>query len=194
MLDCWQSMDVNYVVKLASAIEEYQPRWIEEVAMPDRIDSYRKIREKVNIPVSGAEHEYTRWGFKRFMDAEALDHHPTDLNWAGGLSEVLKISAMATAYDLITIAHQGVTPSAWHGPQPITNPPPYVEMLLKHAALAYHIDKNNCPILNDGNLTVSDEPGFGYEIDNDKVEAEPKSPSDIGAPFSLLQDEVKEGA
>ena len=70
MLDCWQSMDVNYVVKLASYIEEYQPRWIEEVAMPDRIDSYRKIREKVNIPVSGAEHEYTRWGF----------------NWAGGLS------------------------------------------------------------------------------------------------------------
>ena len=94
MLDCWQSMDVNYVVKLASYIEEYQPRWIEEVAMPDRIDSYRKIREKINIPVSGAEHEYTRWGFKRFLDAEALDIIQPDLNWAGGLSETLKISAI----------------------------------------------------------------------------------------------------
>ena len=45
-------------------------------------------------------------------------------------------------------------------------------MLLKHAALAYHFDKNNGPILNNGNLTVSDEPGFGYEIDQAKVEAE----------------------
>ena len=33
-------MDVNYVVKLASAIEDCAPRWLEEVAMPDRIDSY----------------------------------------------------------------------------------------------------------------------------------------------------------
>ena len=119
MLDCWQSMDVNYAIKLATAIEEYAPRWLEEVAMPDRIDSYRKVREKTSIPISGAEHEYTRWGFKRFMDAEAVDIIQPDLNWAGGLSEVLKISAMATAYDLITIAHQGVSPvgMAWSAAQ-----------------------------------------------------------------------------
>ena len=173
MLDCWQSMDVNYVVKLAAAIEEFSPRWIEEVAMPDRIDSYRKIRDKTNIPISGAEHEYTRWGFKRFMDAEALDIIQPDLNWAGGLSEVLKISAMATAYDLITIAHQGVSPvgMAWSAAQsPIHTP--YVEMLLKHAKLAYWFDANSGPILNDGMLTVSDEPGFGYVIDESKIESE----------------------
>ena len=167
-------MDVNYVVKLASYIEEYQPRWIEEVAMPDRIDSYRKIREKINIPVSGAEHEYTRWGFKRFMDAEALDIIQPDLNWAGGLSEVLKISAMATAYDLITIAHQGVTPvgMAWSAAQsPIHTP------LRRDATQTCRRSRTTStrtadPILNDGNLTVSDEPGFGYEIDEDKVEGE----------------------
>ena len=90
MLDCWQAMDVNYVVKLAAAIENCAPRWLEEVAMPDRIDSYRKIREKTNIPISGAEHEYTRWGFKRFIDAEALDILQPDIYWAGGISETLK--------------------------------------------------------------------------------------------------------
>ena len=173
MLDCWQSMDVNYVVKLADSIKEYSPRWLEEVAMPDRIDSYRKIRDKTNIPISGAEHEYTRWGFKRFMDAEAVDIIQPDLNWAGGLSEVLKISAMATAYDLITIAHQGVSPvgMAWSAVQsPIHTP--YVEMLLKHTALGYFFDKNNGPIVNNGMLTVSDQPGFGYEIDPRKIDSE----------------------
>ena len=44
MLDCWQSMDVNYLLKLTKYIEEFNPRWLEEVAMPDRIDSYRKIK------------------------------------------------------------------------------------------------------------------------------------------------------
>ena len=113
MLDCWQSMDVNYVTRLAEHIAEYRPRWLEEVAMPDRIDSYRKIREKTNIPIAGAEHEYTRWGFKRFLDAEALDIIQPDLNWSGGLSEVLKIAALATSYDVITICHQGYRRPAW---------------------------------------------------------------------------------
>ena len=49
---------------------------------------------------------------------------------------------------------------------------PYVEKLLKHAALGYHFDKDNGPILNNGNLTASDESGFGYEIDEAKVEEE----------------------
>ncbi len=54
MLDCWQSMDLNYVVKLAERIEEYEPRWLEEPAMPDRIDTYRQIRQSINIPVSSS--------------------------------------------------------------------------------------------------------------------------------------------
>ena len=65
MLDCWQSWDLNYAMKVTSRIEEYKPRWLEEVAMPDRIDTYRQLRQRTSIPLSGAEHVYTRWGFKR---------------------------------------------------------------------------------------------------------------------------------
>jgi len=173
MLDCWQSMDVNYVVRLAEAIEDLHPRWLEEVAMPDRIDSYRKIRESTNIPISGAEHEYTRWGFKRFMDAEAVDIIQPDLNWAGGLSEVIKITALATSHDLITICHQGVSPPgmAWSSAQsPIHTP--YVEMLVKHAAMLYYFDANGGPNFSNGELTVSEHPGLGFDIDESKVESE----------------------
>ena len=69
MFDCWQSMDVSYVSELAARIAHYRPRWLEEVAMPDRIDSYRLLRDRLGIPLAGAEHEYTRWGFRRFVDA-----------------------------------------------------------------------------------------------------------------------------
>ena len=94
MLDCWQSFDPIYAVELAERIAEYRPRWLEECVMPDRIDSYRRVKERTQIPLSGAEHEYTRWGFKRFIDAEALDVLQPDIYWAGGLSETLKIAAV----------------------------------------------------------------------------------------------------
>ena len=172
MFDAWQSWDYSYAIKMIDRIEEYEPRWLEEVGMADRIDTYRKVKESTTIPISGVEHEYTRWGFKRWMDAEAVDIIQPDVNWCGGLSELLKIAALATSYDLTTIAHQGVTPAgmAFSSTQsPIHTP--YVEMLVKHAALAYHFLQAG-PNFEDGMLTVSDDPGFGYVIDEEKVESE----------------------
>ena len=172
MFDAWQSWDYSYAIKMIDRIEEYEPRWLEEVGMADRIDTYRKVKESSTIPISGVDHEYTRWGFKRWMDAEAVDIIQPDVNWCGGLSELLKIAALATSYDLTTIAHQGVTPAgmAFSSAQsPIHTP--YVEMLVKHAALAYHFLQAG-PNFEDGMLTVSDDPGFGYVIDEEKVESE----------------------
>ena len=172
MLDCWQAMDVNYVVKLAAAIEEYEPRWLEEVAMPDRIDSYRKIRERTNIPISGAEHEYTRWGFKRFIDAEALDILQPDIYWAGGMSETLKIMACATAADLITIPHGHSSPAGIH--VSVTQSPihtPYQEFLIKWNQVHQHFLAN--PITpQDGMIGTPTTHGVGMDLDSDKIERE----------------------
>ena len=140
--------------------------------MPDRIDTYRKIREKTNIPLSGAEHEYTRWGFKRFIDEEALDIIQPDLGWAGGISEVLKIAAYASTYDLITIPHQGASPAglAFSAAQsPIHTP--YVEMLIKFTQLNYFFLKDAVNEKN-GMVRPSDEPGLGTELDPAKIEKE----------------------
>ena len=172
MLDCWQAWDANYTIRVAEQIEEYHPRWLEECAMPDRIDTYRRIREKTNIPLSGAEHEYTRWGFKRFIDAGALDIIQPDLSWAGGISEVLKIAAYASTYDLITIPHQGVTPAgmAFSASQsPIHTP--YVEMLIKFTQLGYFFAKESVNEKN-GMVRPSGNPGLGVELDPAKIEKE----------------------
>ena len=82
--------------------------------MPDRIDSYARLKARTRIPLSGAEHEYTRWGFKRFVDQAALDILQPDIYWCGGLSETLKITALATTHDLIVIPHGHSTPIGIH--------------------------------------------------------------------------------
>ena len=57
------------------------------------------------MPISGGEHEYTRWGLKQLMDAEAVDVLQPDIYWCGGITETLKICALASAYDLPVIPH-----------------------------------------------------------------------------------------
>ena len=172
MLDCWQSMDVNYVIKLAEAIEDTHPRWLEEVAMPDRIDSYRKIREATNIPLSGAEHHYTRWGMKEFIGAEALDILQPDIYWAGGMSEVLKIAALATAADLITIPHGHSTNAGIHfsvSQSPIHTP--YQEYLIKWNTIHQHFLKDAVTPEN-GMIALPTTIGMGMDLDPDKIERE----------------------
>ena len=172
MLDCWQSMEPSYVIELAERIAEYRPRWLEEVVMPDRIDSYRRVKERTQIPLAGAEHEYTRWGFKRFIDAEALDVLQPDIYWCGGLSETLKIAALATTHDLITIPHGHSTPAGIHFS--LTQSPihtPYQEYLVKWNAIHQHFLANKVMPVR-GEIHAPTLPGIGMDLDPAKIEEE----------------------
>ena len=169
MFDCWQAMDVPYVVKLAEQIAPYQPRWLEECVMPDRLDSYRRLRERISIPLAGAEHEYTRWGFKRFIDAGALDILQPDIYWCGGLSETLKIAALATAHDLVLIPHGHSSGATLHftlAQSPIHTP--YQEYLVKWNSIHQHFLRD--PVVPAaGYLSLPEEPGLGMELDAAKL-------------------------
>lgn len=172
MLDCWQSMNLDYAVDLCSRIEEYRPRWIEECFMPDRIDSHVKLKAKTRIPLSGAEHEYTRWGFKRFIEKDALDIIQPDIYWCGGLSETLKITAYATVHDLITIPHGHSTPVGIHysvAQSPIHTP--YQEYLVKWNEINMHFLKD--PLRPErGMIHLPHAAGIGMDLDPDKIESE----------------------
>ena len=76
MLDAWNSWDLPYAIQVGKRIAQFEPRWVEEPTLPDKINVYAEIRRALNamgIPVSGGEHEYTRWGLKLYMDAGAVD-------------------------------------------------------------------------------------------------------------------------
>ena len=62
MFDAWNSWNVRYALDMANRMAEFRPRWLEEPVMPDQIGNYARIRAASPIPISGGEHEYTRWG------------------------------------------------------------------------------------------------------------------------------------
>lgn len=171
MLDAWMSWDVPYSIQMARRMEEYEPRWLEEPVLPDKIEQYAEIRRNVNIPISGGEHEYTRWGLKMLMDAGACDVLQPDIYWAGGISETMKICALASAYDLTVIPHGHSTPAtanliaAW----PETTCP-LLEYLVKWNEIHQFFFKNPLKPVN-GYVTLSTAPGMGVELDEAKIES-----------------------
>jgi L-rhamnonate dehydratase len=171
MLDCWMSWDVPYTIQMARRLEEYQPRWIEEPVLPDKIEQYAEIRRNVNIPISGGEHEYTRWGLKQLMDAGACDVLQPDIYWAGGISETMKICALASAYDLTVIPHGHSTPASVHliAAWPETTCP-LLEYLVKWNEIHQFFLAQPIKPVN-GEVKLPHQPGIGMELDENKIES-----------------------
>jgi L-rhamnonate dehydratase len=172
MFDCWQSFDPTYTAELARRIAPYQPRWLEEPLMPDRIDGYARLRDRLDIPIAGGEHEYTRWGFQRFLDAGAVDVLQPDIYWCGGLSETLKIAAAASAHDVMVIPHGHSAAATLHfslAQSPSSTP--MQEDLIKWNAVHQLFLRNPVTPVR-GLLTPNNEPGIGMELDLSRATAQ----------------------
>jgi L-alanine-DL-glutamate epimerase-like enolase superfamily enzyme len=168
MFDCWMSWDVPYTLAMAEKLTEFRPRWIEEPVLPDRIESYAAIRRAISIPVAGGEHEYTRWGLKMLMDAKAADVLQPDILWAGGITEMLKICALASTYDVQVIPHHMV-PATVHliASQP-ANVCPKLEYLINHNRVFQSFYKQPIEPKN-GMVTLPEGPGMGVELNESKI-------------------------
>jgi L-alanine-DL-glutamate epimerase-like enolase superfamily enzyme len=170
MLDCWSSWDVPYTLQMAEELLAYRPRWLEEPVLADKIESYAAIRQRSPIPISGGEHEYTRWGLKQLMDAGAVDVLQPDIYWCGGISETLKVCAIASTYDLPVIPHGHSTPATVHliasQPAPLC---PLLEYLVKWNEVHQFFLKNPLKPMN-GVVTIPATPGLGMELDEAKIE------------------------
>ena len=172
MLDAWSSWNVPYAIKMANRLAEYNIRWLEEPVMADKLDSYAEIRRNSPIDISGGEHEYTRWGFRQVVEKYAMDVLQPDIYWCGGISETVKICALASAFDLPVIPHGHSSHATAHviASQPPTTTP-IQEFLIKwNAVHQFYLKDPLVPV--GGMITVPDSPGLGIEIDEAKVESD----------------------
>jgi L-alanine-DL-glutamate epimerase-like enolase superfamily enzyme len=172
MLDAWMSWDVPYTIQMATLIAEYQPRWIEEPVLPDKIEQYAQIRRRSPVAIAGGEHEYTRWGIKQLLDAEAVDVIQADTYWAGGITEMQKICTVASTYDIPVIPHGHSTPANAHliASQPELTCP-LLEYLVKWNQVHQHFLKEPLHPVN-GIVTVPDGPGMGTDLDPETFESD----------------------
>jgi L-alanine-DL-glutamate epimerase-like enolase superfamily enzyme len=161
MLDCYMALDVPYTIRLAKAVSEFRVLWIEEPVPPDQPDSYRRIKDAVpDMLITGGEHEYTRYGFRDLIEKRSVDILQPDIYRAGGLSELRKIAAMASAFNLPVIPHGGGAPT-YHFVS-ATNNSPRAEFVDIFTHGGRPLLKGE-PQPRGGSVELSDIPGFGYE-------------------------------
>ena len=176
MFDAWNSWDVPYTVRMAERAAEFRPWWFEEPVMPDMIPQYAEIRRAVrSVSISGGEHEYTRWGIKALLDAGAVDILQPDPSWAGGLTEMVRICALASAYGIPVIPHHGgIASSHLIASQPLATCP-IQEWLIQHGARGQLFLKHRIEPV-EGHIELPDRPGLGLALDDDVIESREEVP------------------
>jgi L-alanine-DL-glutamate epimerase-like enolase superfamily enzyme len=171
MFDAWNSFDVPYVQELARLSAAYRPWWFEEPVMPDMIDQYAELRRTVKgVAVAGGEHGYTRWGARTLLEAGAVDILQIDPVWAGGLTEMVKICALASARGIPVIPHYGHRASAHLLAAQTIVACPIQEWLIQHGVYNQHFLKRKIgPV--DGYIDLPSGPGFDIVFDEAAIES-----------------------
>jgi L-rhamnonate dehydratase len=171
MFDAWNSWDVPYTQRMAERAAEYRPWWFEEPVMPDMIPQYAELRRSIStVAISGGEHEYTRWGIKALLDASAVDILQPDPGWAGGLTEMTKICALASAYAIPVIPHHGWIASTQLIASQTVTTCPIQEWLIQAGARGQAFLKHKIEPVG-GYIPLPTRPGMGLELDEDVIES-----------------------
>ena len=168
MVDCYMSLTVPYAIRLAEACKHLNIYWWEEVLSPDDVEGFRQLKQAhPTIKWTTGEHEHSRYGFRRLIEERTLDIVQPDVMWVGGLTELLKIAAHASAYDVPVIPH-GSGPYSYHFIVSQTG-----EAFCEYVA-ASPDGRSILPVFGDlfdgeevpadGKLTIADAPGFGMEL------------------------------
>lgn len=105
MLDANCAWDLNSALNIIGKLEQYDPVWIEEPLKPDKIDTYRQLRNKTSVPVATGENHFTRWEFKQLIEKEGVDYIQGDPIIMGGISEFKKLAGMVSSEPIKLAPH-----------------------------------------------------------------------------------------
>ena len=97
---------------LIRELEPYHLMFVEEPILPMHNESLLDLKRSTSIPIATGERMYSRWDFKAILAEGSVDIIQPDVSHAGGISEVLRIAAMAEAYDVALAPHCPLGPIA----------------------------------------------------------------------------------
>jgi len=97
-------------IKIAEALEEFDPFWFEDPIRMDSIDAVAEFASATNVPVCASETLGARWEHHRILETGAAGIIMPDLTWCGGISEAKKIASLAETF------HRPIAPHDCSGP------------------------------------------------------------------------------
>lgn len=160
------------------ALEPHGPLFIEEAVLSEQPEAIVQIARQTSVPLALGERLYSRWDFKPFFEAAAIDVAQPDLSHAGGISECLRIAAMAETYDVALAPHCPLGPLALAACLQVAATAP--NFVIQEMSLGIHYNQADADLLTylrnpevlavtDGMVPVLEGPGLGVEINEEAV-------------------------
>lgn len=157
---------------LVRELEPLRPLFIEEPVLSEYPEHLAAINAATPIPIAAGERMYSRWDFRRLLEARAVSIIQPDLSHAGGITECRKIAAMAEAHDVALAPHCPLGPIALAACLQVDALSH--NAFIQEQSLGIHYNVGNDLLdyvtdpsvfgYEDGHLTIPDGPGLGVEV------------------------------
>ena len=177
LTDANTGYDVADVRAVMPALDEHNVGWLEEPFPAHDYLSYREAARYGRTPLAAGENHYTRFEFNRVIEDGAITILQPDLSKSGGITEALRIAALASSWKLPIHPHTSMTginmAATIHFLAAIENGGYFEADISKNnlfrdklVSTPYRIDK-------DGNVAPLEAPGIGVEVDEGFLKAHP---------------------
>jgi L-rhamnonate dehydratase len=171
MLDCWMSWTERYTLEMAEMVAPQRVYWMEECLQPHDYEGFGRLNAAIkSTRIATGEHEYTRYGFRRLLEAHGAAIWQPDIHWCGGLTELRRIAALAAAYDIPVIPHGGGSFDCVHFIMATPNSP-WAELFIPPpggpSEVYSRFEEDNHVTRGPEGIYVrpSERPGFGWDIE-----------------------------
>ena len=160
MCDINQRWSVQQAISFGKRVEDVGLYWLEDVTACDDFDGLARVTAALDTPVAGGEYLYGPVPFRHMMEACSVDIVMVDLMRAGGITQWMKIAAMAEAFNLPIVSHL-VPEIHVHLVAAVPN-----GLTVEYMPRALGLYKET-PKIEEGMLVVPHKPGLGLEFDPD---------------------------
>jgi L-alanine-DL-glutamate epimerase-like enolase superfamily enzyme len=105
MIDANWSWTVPEAIKMGRALEPYDVKWIEDPVASDDAEDLRQVASALSIPIAAGETYCTKYEFLGLLEKRAAHMLIIDLQRVGGITEWMKVAAMAEAWKIPVSSH-----------------------------------------------------------------------------------------
>ena len=171
MCDAHGTFSVPEAKRFCRMVEDCNLTWFEEPVTADDKRGYAEVRAATAIPIAAGESEFTRHDFRDLIDLRAVDVLQPDLAICGGITEAMRIAALASAYNLKLAPHMWTGAPAFAAGMHVAAAAPagfILEYSLGANPLLHDLVEEKFTV-KDGTVEIPDRPGLGLTINYDFV-------------------------
>ena len=105
MVDANHAYNTNDAMYVGKGLDEMDIFWFEEPVAPEDYDGYKELKDNLKTNIAGGEAEFTKYGWNQLIKKRCIDIAQPEVCGLGGITEYLKISALAQSNFIPVVNH-----------------------------------------------------------------------------------------